>query len=72
MYGCDMVWPWPIETGLSAYAMEQDRSGMNRWRFVRPHSLKNSLREALLSRNTGVGAGVGLDGFNHRGALAGA
>jgi hypothetical protein len=26
----------PIGIGLSAYAMEQDRSGMNRWRFVCP------------------------------------
>src|SRR5258705_8915631 len=36
MNGCDMIWPRPIGTGMSAYAMEQDRSGMNRWRFVRP------------------------------------
>ena len=50
-----MVWPWPIEIDLSAYAMEQDCSGMNRWRFVRP-GLKN---KTLLSHSTGVETGVG-------------
>ena len=35
-----------------------------------PHGLKDSLGQALLSQNTGVGPGVGPDGFDHGGALA--
>src|SRR6267378_2425543 len=70
MYGCDMVWPRPIGIGMSAYAMEQDRSGMNRWRFVCPMAPKDPLRQALLSQGTGVGPGVGPDGFDHGGAFA--
>jgi hypothetical protein len=38
--------------------------------FGLPDGLKNPLRQALLSQNTGVGAGVGPDGFDHGGALA--
>jgi hypothetical protein len=34
------------------------------------HGLQNPLRQALLSQNTGVGPGIGPDGFDHGGALA--
>ena len=34
MNGCDIVWSCPIDTGLSAYATEQEPPGMNRWRSV--------------------------------------
>ena len=72
MNGCDMVWPRPIETGMSAYAMAQDRSGMNKWRSRSSHGLKDLLRDTLLSGTTDVGTGVGPDGFDHGGAFAGA
>ena len=55
MNGCDMVWPRPIGIGLSAYAMEQDRSGNEQMAFRLPHGVKDPLRQALLSHNTGVG-----------------
>src|SRR6202171_3621992 len=35
-----------------------------------PPGLKDPLRQALLSQNTGVGPGVGPDGFDHGGAFA--
>jgi len=40
--------------------------------FRLPHGLKDPFRQALLSQNTGVGPGVGPDGFDHGGAFAGA
>src|SRR5438445_13825671 len=48
--------------------MEQDRSEMNRWRFVCA-TASRTLRYALLSQNTGVGPGEGPDGFDHGGAF---
>jgi hypothetical protein len=38
--------------------------------FRLPHGLKDPVRQALLSQNTGVGTGVGPDGFDHGGAFA--
>jgi hypothetical protein len=38
--------------------------------FRLPHGLKDPLRQALLSQGTGVGPGVGPDGFDHGGAFA--
>src|SRR5438876_11007878 len=38
--------------------------------FRLPHGLKDPLRQALLSQNTGVGSGVSPDGFDHGGAFA--
>jgi hypothetical protein len=38
--------------------------------FRLPHGLKDPLRQALLSQSTGVGPGVGPDGFDHGGAFA--
>ncbi len=70
MNGCDMVWPRPIGSGVSAYAIEQDRSGMNKWRFDLPDGLKDPLRKTLLPQNRGAGPGVVLDGFDHGGAFA--
>ena len=44
--------------------------GVNRWRCVCPHGLKDPLRQPLLSQNTDVEPGVGADGFDHGGAFA--
>jgi hypothetical protein len=33
--------------------------------FRLPHGLKDPLRQAMVSQNTGVGPGVGPDGFDH-------
>ena len=38
--------------------------------FRLPHGLKDPLRQGLLSQNTGVGPGVGPDGFDHGSAFA--
>src|SRR5258706_15735032 len=67
MNGCDMVWPRPIAVRVCDGARSLRDEQMA---FRLPHGLKDPLRQALLSQNTGVGPGVGPDGFDHGGAFA--
>ena len=70
MNGCDIVWSWPISTGLSAYATEQEAPGMKSAAFHLPDGVQDDLRYALRPQESGLGSRVGPNGFDHRGVFA--
>ena len=70
MTGCDIVWPWPIDTGRSAYATEQEAARNEPMALRLLYSVQDARRYALRSQKIGVGLYVSLNGFHHYGVFA--
>src|SRR5918994_6992079 len=50
MYGCEIVWSWPIGNGVSLYAPARHASGTNSWRGTL--RMAASTRGLVMSRAT--------------------
>ena len=42
MYGCEMVWPAPIESGKLPYASDASWGGTSRWRSTLPSAARTA------------------------------